>query len=500
MTNYPPIHYEHWIAQDGLVTEQTYAEWLYRGYPYRHIRDEPIDLYPSISKFLGEVAPLLDQQQVEYAIGELISVIEWNRCGKQVFCLPRIFQEQLYHTNLNEPDIHDLFQLPYRAIYLNLADSMLCSGNYRADGFYLCLGQEPDVNGTKSSETLMFHFHTSSGSPAQSFTLHLPSLIQSGSVASYINKLIPVVDDALLRDRPTVNESDREDARSTLIKAVKISCSLVNYLNTNNTDVRRCHKQDNERKKLLRLINGVKNPKSKKARRYQTRLDLKPAYVANIVGEREVREITSNPNFRMAAPRHWRRGHYHRFWKGPRKYPAGHELAGEAIPFEEWSSAMHDGEPVRYLHKQRVEAVLINPDLEGSDDAREYVLPGSHAERHRAINKVLLEGRKIEVKLNRYERNPTARQECLDHHGLICAVCDYEPRFDHRLKDNVADALQVHHVVPISTVGKRYRVDPRKDLVPVCYACHRYIHSRTTPYSVKDLRKTIREIEGKSAA
>jgi len=34
----------------------------------------------------------------------------------------------------------------------------------------------------------------------------------------------------------------------------------------------------------------------------------------------------------------------------------------------------------------------------------------------------------------------------------------------------------VHHLVPISKIGKKYRVDPIKDLRPVCPNCHAVIH------------------------
>ena len=30
------------------------------------------------------------------------------------------------------------------------------------------------------------------------------------------------------------------------------------------------------------------------------------------------------------------------------------------------------------------------------------------------------------------------------------------------------DLIQVHHLVPLSAIGKKYRVDPIRDLRPVC--------------------------------
>ena len=36
--------------------------------------------------------------------------------------------------------------------------------------------------------------------------------------------------------------------------------------------------------------------------------------------------------------------------------------------------------------------------------------------------------------------------------------------------------IHVHHIVPIHTIGKGYKVDPSTDLVPVCPNCHAMLH------------------------
>lgn len=36
--------------------------------------------------------------------------------------------------------------------------------------------------------------------------------------------------------------------------------------------------------------------------------------------------------------------------------------------------------------------------------------------------------------------------------------------------------IHVHHIVPISTIGEEYKIDPIKDLVPVCPNCHAMLH------------------------
>ncbi|MED0747481.1 hypothetical protein P4S80_16600, partial [Aeribacillus composti] len=37
----------------------------------------------------------------------------------------------------------------------------------------------------------------------------------------------------------------------------------------------------------------------------------------------------------------------------------------------------------------------------------------------------LVEGAKKQISVNAYERNPIARQKCLDYYGYNCSVCDF---------------------------------------------------------------------------
>ncbi len=85
------------------------------------------------------------------------------------------------------------------------------------------------------------------------------------------------------------------------------------------------------------------------------------------------------------------------------------------------------------------------------------------------------EGTAISVTVNKYERNPKARKKCLDHFGVKCKVCDlsFAARYGVELG---AGFIHVHHIVPLSKIGKGYKVDPVKDLVPVCPNCHAMLH------------------------
>ena len=78
------------------------------------------------------------------------------------------------------------------------------------------------------------------------------------------------------------------------------------------------------------------------------------------------------------------------------------------------------------------------------------------------------------VVVNRYERNPEAREKCIAAHGYKCEVCGMD--FEKTYGEIGKDFIHVHHIVPISTIGNEYKLDPEKDLVPVCPNCHAMLH------------------------
>ena len=103
----------------------------------------------------------------------------------------------------------------------------------------------------------------------------------------------------------------------------------------------------------------------------------------------------------------------------------------------------------------------------------------------------LTEGTQKSLCTKRYERSRKARKACLSFHGTNCKICGmnfasaYGPQF--------RDIIEVHHIVPISQIGKNYVVDPITDLIPVCPNCHRALHSKPNgTYSVAELQHMIR--------
>ena len=97
----------------------------------------------------------------------------------------------------------------------------------------------------------------------------------------------------------------------------------------------------------------------------------------------------------------------------------------------------------------------------------------------------LTEGTFKTITVNKYERNPEARQLCIEHYGAKCQVCD----FTFEIYSNIGKGyIHVHHLILVSSIGKEYEVDPIKDLRPICANCHAMLHMRNPPYTIDELK------------
>lgn len=106
------------------------------------------------------------------------------------------------------------------------------------------------------------------------------------------------------------------------------------------------------------------------------------------------------------------------------------------------------------------------------------------------IEEKLIEGAQKSLCTNRYERSRKARQACLDYHGYTCKVCGMN--FETFYGTEFGGIMEVHHIVPVSQIGKAYVVDPIKDLIPVCPNCHTALHSKKNgTYTPEELQKLI---------
>ena len=103
----------------------------------------------------------------------------------------------------------------------------------------------------------------------------------------------------------------------------------------------------------------------------------------------------------------------------------------------------------------------------------------------------LYEGALMTVKANKYERNQKARRECVAKKGYRCLVCgkDFEEQYGSIGKG----FIHVHHLTPISSIGKEYELNVDKDLAPVCPNCHYMLHRKDPPYTIKELQGMLQE-------
>jgi len=102
----------------------------------------------------------------------------------------------------------------------------------------------------------------------------------------------------------------------------------------------------------------------------------------------------------------------------------------------------------RYSEIAEIDTVEVFPDEVSEEDEK------------------LLEGKTRKVNVNIYERNPAARQQCIDHYGCKCFVCDFD--FEKAYGQIGQSFIHVHHLIEISSIGTEYSVDPIADLRPVC--------------------------------
>lgn len=106
------------------------------------------------------------------------------------------------------------------------------------------------------------------------------------------------------------------------------------------------------------------------------------------------------------------------------------------------------------------------------------------------VTEDLPEGATRKVRINAYERNREARRRCIEHYGPSCSVCGFN--FSEVYGERGEGYIHVHHLLPLSKIGKKYRVNPIKDLRPVCPNCHSMLHWRGALLPLGELRALIR--------
>ena len=99
------------------------------------------------------------------------------------------------------------------------------------------------------------------------------------------------------------------------------------------------------------------------------------------------------------------------------------------------------------------------------------------------------DGGAVQIRVNRYERDDRARKACIRHYGPKCVVCGFD--FASTYGAVLKGFIHVHHLTPLATVGRAYRVNPVRDLRPVCANCHAVVHRREPAYTVEQVRAMV---------
>lgn len=105
---------------------------------------------------------------------------------------------------------------------------------------------------------------------------------------------------------------------------------------------------------------------------------------------------------------------------------------------------------------------------------------------------VEFEGIKKQILVNKYERSSLARKKCIEFHGLNCKVCGIN--FSDKYGEIGNEFIHIHHLTPIPKIGKEYKVDYKKDLMPVCPNCHSMLHRKVNGVepTIDELRNMLR--------
>lgn len=109
-------------------------------------------------------------------------------------------------------------------------------------------------------------------------------------------------------------------------------------------------------------------------------------------------------------------------------------------------------------------------------------------------NEVFIEGSVQQVYVNKYERNPKARLECINYcESYKCQICDFD--FVKVYGEIGKGFIHVHHLKPLFMMGKSYKLNPITDLIPLCPNCHAMLHRKFNDkyLTVDELRQIIKD-------
>ena len=99
------------------------------------------------------------------------------------------------------------------------------------------------------------------------------------------------------------------------------------------------------------------------------------------------------------------------------------------------------------------------------------------------------EGALTTVQINRYERDRRNRAAAIAIHGTTCRGCGIN--LEEQYGAVARGCVEIHHVTPVAQLGKSYKIDPVRDLVPLCPNCHTIAHRRNPPFSAEEIGQLL---------
>lgn len=122
---------------------------------------------------------------------------------------------------------------------------------------------------------------------------------------------------------------------------------------------------------------------------------------------------------------------------------------------------------------------------------RKSVAPETNYPDDLADEELFSEGARKQITVNAYERDPAARKACMKRHGYNCSVCGMSFR---SIYGNIGKGfIHVHHKKPLAGMKSGYKVNPTKDLIPVCPNCHAMLHTSKPPLGIEELKERIQK-------
>jgi hypothetical protein len=108
-----------------------------------------------------------------------------------------------------------------------------------------------------------------------------------------------------------------------------------------------------------------------------------------------------------------------------------------------------------------------------------------------AEDTIFEEGERFSVSSTAIERNPLARKKCIDHYGYTCFACDIN--MESKYGAIGRDFIHVHHRTDLALTLGAHRVDPIRDLIPLCPNCHSMVHKEKPAIPVEKLKRLLLE-------